>query len=160
MARFGELVPTSGRYVNAADKAELSDLAVPLRLVRATYQPRAMFGPRWLIDCAQVGGGEPVAIDFAAASKDGAPIEARQTMFAELRDRLDAGEVFEPVVLESVTPAKGGNAFWTFRDATPAELADPTTIAFPAEDDEVESIGPDAPAPIKVGRQRLAKAAR
>jgi len=155
MARFSEVIPAAGRYVNAADKAMLADLAVPLRIIRSVYQPRAGFGPRWLVDVAALNGGECIAIDFAAAAKDGTPIEARTVVFGAIRDRIDAGETFDPVVLEQVTPAKGGNAFWTFRDATPAEIADPAAPDF-ADDDADEKPADLAP----VGRQKLAKAGR
>ena len=122
MSRFSELVPTAGRYVNASDKAMLAadpeaekaderaetiGGPVALRLVRAVYQPRATYGPRWLIEAQAIANSETIAIDFAAADKAGVPIEARQTMFAELRDRLDAGELFDPVVLARINPGKG-----------------------------------------------------
>ena len=169
MARFGELVPTAGRYVNAADKAMLAadttaDKAderaeevggpVAMRLVRSIYQPRAKFGPRWLVEAKVLAGGDTVAIDFAAANKDGTPIEARSQMFAELRDRLDQGEAFDPVVLEYVHA--GANPFWAFRDATPEEVAEPFA---PLWIDDAEDDAP-APEPVKVGRSRLAKAGK
>ena len=146
MSRFAELVPSSGRYVNAAAKAMLAGEEVPsagavaLRLVRATYQPRATFGARWLIDVRALATGEDIAIDFAAINKAGEPIEARQTMFAELRDRLDAGEVFDPVCLVLVAPVnkKGGNAFWTFADATPEQIAHPVAPLWDIDDAEAE----------------------
>ena len=167
MAKFAELVPTAGRYVNAADKAMLAgdapDMAGPvaLRLTRAVYQPRAMYGPRWLIEVRTLATREDIAIDFAAADKAGEPIEARQTMFAELRDRLDAGEAFDPVVLAQITPSgkRGGNPFWTFLDA-PAELvANPVAPRWADEDDDDDEQPEDEPEQPK-RRPRLAKAAK
>ena len=163
MARFSEVVPTAGRYVNAADKAMLAgddpamDGPVALRLMRATYQPRAQFGPRWLVDVRALANGDDIAIDFAAADKDGTPIEARQTMFAELRDRLAAGEVFEPVVLAQISTGKrGGNAFWTFLDAPSELVANP--IAPRWEDDADDDEQPEDVKPAR--KPRLAKAGR
>ncbi len=169
MGRFSSLIPTAGRYVNAADKAMLAadpegdkadervdEIAGPvaLRLIRATYQARAMFGPRWLVDCKALANGDDIAIDFAAATKAGDPIEARMAMFADLRDRLDAGEVFDPVVLVRIAPPKGGNPFWTFADATAEQIATPIA---PLWDDDADDDEQPEPEPVKVGRSRLAK---
>lgn len=166
MARFGELVPTAGRYVNGADKAMLAadpdaekaddraeDIAGPvaLRMMRAVYQHRATYGPRWLVECRTVATpAVDLAIDFAAADKAGVPIEARMTTFAELRDRLDAGEVFEPVFLARVVPGKGGNPFWTFVDVP--EGAPVVAPIFPEETDDAPEPTP-APKLAKAGRK-------
>ena len=162
MARFSEVVPTAGRYVNGADKAMLaadpeaekaddraSSIAGPvgLRLVQTVYQARAKFGPRWLVVCRTLSTpAVDVAIDFAAAMKDGTVIEARATMFSELRDRLDAGEMFEPVFLARIDPGKG-NPFWTFVDVPEGA----PVVAPIFDDDEYEE-------PEPVAKPRLAKA--
>lgn len=123
MGKFGALVPTNGRYVNAADKAALAENAVALQIVAASHEPRATFGPRWLIDAAILATGETVAIDFASANAAGEPIVSRMLMFGELAARLAEGERFDPVILVRVSPVGGGNSYWTFRDATDAEIA-------------------------------------
>lgn len=165
MARFSEVVPTAGRYVNGADKAMLAAdpeaekaderseaIAGPvaLRLTRVQYQPRAQFGPRWLVECRTLATpATDVAIDFAAALKDGTVIESRMSMFAELRDRLEAGEAFEPVFLARIAPGKGGNPFWTFVD-----VPDGAPVVAPIWlDDEA-----DEPEPEPARKPRLAKA--
>jgi hypothetical protein len=176
MARFSEVVPTAGRYVNATDKAMLAadpeaekaderadELAagtgpVALRLTRCVYQPRAMFGPRWLVECRALANGDDIAIDFAAALKDGTVIETRQAMFAELRDRLDAGEAFDPVVLARIAPERGGNPFWTFVDAAPELVAHPSEpIWYEDADDDETPAEPVKPAPSPA-KPRLRKA--
>ena len=166
--KFAELIPTTGRYVDGADKAMLAadpdaekadERAaamrgpVALRLIGATLQPRARFGPRWLVNCRPMAGGEDIAIDFAAAAKDGAPIEARMNMFGELHDSLDAGEAWDPVILARVPGVKGGNPFWTFLDCPPELVADPVAPVFYADDDEESE-----PEPVKPKGPRLAKA--
>lgn len=169
MARFSEVIPAAGRYVNAADKAMLAadptaekaderaeDATGPvaLRLIDARYQPRAMFGPRWLVGVRTLSQPvEDIAIDFAAATKDGSPIEARNIMFGELRDRLDAGEAFDPVVLVRVPGTRGGNPFWTFEDAPAALVAKPVAPVWLDDDDDDET--PDDIAPVN--RPRLAR---
>ena len=174
MARFAELVPSAGRYVNGADKAMLAadpeaekaderseDIGKPvaLRLMRSTFQHRAQFGPRWVVDVRTLAGGEDIAIDFAAADKAGVANEARMGMFAGLRDRLDAGEAFDPVILARITPTgkKGGNPFWTFVDATPEIIADPVAPIWidDVDDDEQPE---DLQTPAR--RPRLVKAAQ
>lgn len=150
MGKFSALAPGAGRYVNAADKAMLAELAVPLRIVAVVFQRKAQFGPRWLVDVAAIANGELIAVDFADNP-------TRSAMFDALSSALDAGEAFDPVVLVRVNPDGGGNPFWTFEDATPDQLAEP---AAPEWVDDVDD-APGAPTEIeapKVGRERLAKA--
>lgn len=158
MARISDIAPTAGRYVNAADKALLAESGAALRIVDARYQARAMFGPRWLIDCAVLATGETVAIDFAAADKAGAPIEARMTMFGAMRDALRDGDTFDPVVLVRIEPAKGGNPFWTFEDASIDAVANPVDPELPNRDDADVDPAPEN-VPVIAG-ERLAKAKR
>ena len=150
MGKFSSLAPGAGRYVNAADKAMLAELAVPLRLRSAVFQRRATFGPRWLVDVEAIATGELIAVDFADNP-------TRAAMFDSLASALDAGETFDPVVLVRVSPDGGGNPFWTFEDATPDQLAAGTAPEW-ADDPEP---GDGAPAePVKLPGERLRKAAR
>lgn len=170
MARFGDLIPSAGRYLNGADKAMLAadpdaekaderveDMAGPvaMRLVRAVYQPRARFGPRFLIDARVLATGEMIAVDFAAADKEGTPIEARVQTFNELRDRLDAGEAFDPVILARIAPDGGGNPFWTFVDAPAGLIDNPVEPIWYDDADDDEQPEPE---PVRVRGPRLAKA--
>ncbi len=148
MPKFSQLAPGAGRYVNAADKAMLAELAVPLLLRGVVFQKRATFGPRWLVDAAAIATGELIAVDFADNP-------TRAAMFDTLASALDGGETFDPVVLVRVTPDGGGNPFWTFEDATDEQLA--ANAAPEWADDEVADATP-APTPVAVGRERLAKA--
>ena len=166
--KFAELIPTTGRYVDGADKAMLAadpdaekadERAaamrgpVALRLIGSSFQPRARFGPRWLVTCRPYAGGEDIAIDFAAADKSGTvPIEARMSMFAELRDSLDAGEAWDPVILARVPGVKGGNPFWTFLDAPADLVVEPVAPVYLDDEDEPE------PWPVEVKGPRLVKA--
>jgi len=152
MGRFSSLAPGAGRYVNAADKAMLAELAVPLQLRSAVFQRRAQFGPRWLVDVAAIATGEMIAVDFADNP-------TRAAMFDSLAAALDAGESFDPVVLVRVQPDGGGNPFWTFEDATPEQIAANAAPEW-AEDDGDRVAVAAGDSPVKLPGERLRKAAR
>ena len=89
----------------------------PLRLVGVRHEPRARFGPRWVVDAVVLDTGELVSIALA----DNA---TRTTMFGTIRDDLsaDGADAYAPVVLYRAS-REGGNSFWTFRSATDADYA-------------------------------------
>lgn len=135
--RFEDAVPTGfgdiGRFVDGDERRDLA--GEPLSLAGVMDDPFGKFGARWIVSAAILATGEKIAIGLAKNSN-------RDRQLATLRELLDGGETLDPVVLESRTPAHGGNKFWTFRSATDDELAGtaelPTDDEGPATSDDAE----------------------
>lgn len=105
-----------GRYIDGDERDQYVDR--PLKLIGVQHEPSARFGPRYLISAAVIDSGEKVAISLAENP-------TRRSMFDQVRADLEAdgADAYEPVCLYRQSPDKGGNAFWTFRSATPDEIA-------------------------------------
>lgn len=132
--KFEAVLPTGARYVDGDDRAELADR--PLKLQRARFEPKARYGPRWVIEALLLDSGEIIALGFADNP-------TRQGMFGQVAADLDAdgADAYEPVVLyQSQT---GQNPFWTFRSATDAEVAE-AEAGQTGSDDEIPA-GPPEP---------------
>lgn len=153
MAKFESVLPTGARYVDGDERDEYVDRAAKITAVH--HEPKAKFGPRWVIDAAMLDSGEIVAFTFAANP-------TRDTMFSNLAAGLDAdgADAWEPVCLY-MAEREGGHPYWTFRSATAdeiaeAEAAEPITEA-PGTDEATEAgLVPDVdaePAPkAKAGK--------
>jgi hypothetical protein len=105
----------SGRYIDGDERDGYADRA--MKLLSVNHERQARYGPRWVVQAVMIDSGEKVAISLA----DNA---TRSTMFGQVREDLEAdgSDAYEPVCLYRQS-REGGNAFWTFRSATPDEIA-------------------------------------
>ncbi len=103
----------AGRFVNAAERADLA--GQPLRILSVRDDEHNRYGARWLVSVVVIETGEKVALGFA---KNAARDSASPTLAAVIAEVGPDGT--DPVVLMRQTPAKGGNSFWTFADASDA----------------------------------------
>jgi len=115
MARFEDNAPATGRYIDGDERVDYIDR--PMRLQAAKFQPKALYGARWVIEAVMLDDGELVAIALADNP-------TRQARFAEVGASLaaDGHDAYEPVCLYKQDQTGGGNPFWTFRSATEAEI--------------------------------------
>ncbi len=116
-----------GTYIDGPDRDAYVDR--PMKLIGVQRQAQAKFGPRWLLEAAMLDSGEKVLISLSANA-------TRDTMFAQVRDELDAdgADAYEPVCIYR-QDRPGGNAFWTLRSATADEI-EAAENAEPVTDDE------------------------
>lgn len=139
----------AGRFVDAEEKDQLAGRA--LRLVGMTHDVRNRYGPRWLVSVVDLGTGEKLAVGLADN-------DARNAAYPGIAETLadDGAEAIEPVALYRQTPAKGGNAFWTFRTATDDEIAAAEAeAATDPDDDAVDDVDLDPdPAPVLANTRR------
>ena len=137
MARSIESVKpvTEGTYIDGADREGYIDR--PMKLIGVQHEKAARYGPRWVVNAAMLDSGEKVLIALA-----GNP--TRDTMFAQVRDDLDAdgADAYDPVCLYR-QDRPGGNPFWTLRSATDEEIAQ--AEAGVLADDEADDLGSDDP---------------
>ena len=128
--RFEDNAPAAGRFVDGDERDDYTDR--PMKLQTARFEPKATYGPRWVITAAMLDTGELVAIALA----DNA---TRTQRFSEVQADLaaDGADAYEPVCLFRQGRVDGGNPFWTFRTATADEIAEAaeTLAAGPADDD-------------------------
>ena len=115
MARFEDNAPATGRYIDGDERVDYIDR--PMRLQAAKFQPKALYGARWVIEAVMLDDGELVAIALADNP-------TRQARFSEVGASLaaDGRDAYEPVCLYKQEQTGGGNPFWTFRSANEAEI--------------------------------------
>jgi hypothetical protein len=147
MARFEDNAPATGRYIDGDERSDYIDR--PMRMQSARFQPKALYGPRWVIEAVMLDDGELVAIALADNP-------TRQARFGEVAASLaaDGHDAYEPVCLFKQDQPGGGNPFWTFRSATDAELelaADLRESGGQVDDDNGE---PDEPEAAPKGKAR------
>jgi hypothetical protein len=142
---------TEGTYIDGADREAYIDR--PMKLLGVQHEREARFGPRWVLQAAMLDSGEVVLIALAGNA-------TRDVMFGQVRDDLaaDGADAYEPVCLYRQS-REGGNAFWTLRSATEAELiaADDAELVSAVEDDETGSDDPgerDGEAAAAAGKRR------
>lgn len=131
---FEDLLPTGARYVDGDERKEYTDR--PLKFTAVHHEPKAQFGPRWVTDCAMLDTGELIALSFAANA-------TRDTMFSNLAAGLEAdgSDAWAPACLYMAERA-GGHPFWTFRSATPEEIAQAAEeLAARPDEDEGDGAG-------------------
>ncbi len=124
-----------GTYIDGPDRDAYVDR--PMKLIGVQRQAQTKFGPRWVLEAVMLDSGERVLISLSANA-------TRDTMFAQVRDDLDAdgADAYEPVCIYR-QDRPGGNAFWTLRSATADEIEAAETASEIA--DEVEPTGSDDP---------------
>lgn len=113
MARIEDLAPTFGRFVDAEGRRALEGRPLDVQDVREDNANT--YGPRWLVVVADLGTGELITIGMAKNA-------GRDALYPRLIAMLAEGHTVDPLCLYQFKPEKG-NAFWTFRSATDAELA-------------------------------------
>ena len=111
-----------GTFLDADQKQAIAGL--PLRLLSITDDPGNRYGPRWIVSVADPDSGEKYALGFAHNVY-------RDRVMRSLADAIEAGEEFDAITVEKVTPEKGGNAFWTIRDAGESDAAEPVEAVEP-----------------------------
>ena len=155
MAKVEDIAPKrAGRYLDAEDRAALA--GVPLKLYTIDYEPKAMFGPRWLIGAAVVATGEGVLIGLGAETgPEGAKVEnaGRAAVLTKIASAIEAETDIDPVIL--FHEAKHGSP-WLLRSATEAELEDPLAPDWPVD----PNLEDDLPAPASKVGPKLAGARR
>ena len=142
MGRIENYEPTSAPYVDGADREPYIGRACVIRGVQD--DPKARYGPRWVVEVAMLDSGEAVAFGLAKNAW-------RDRVMGAIMSALDDGEDIDPVVLfrDSAHPGKNGQMPWSFRSATDAEVEAAGVLAAGDDDNAPEP----EPAPAK-GRGR------
>lgn len=120
MAKLSAVIPTNpaadaGRFVNSEGMHDLMGRA--LRIVDIREDNTNRFGARWLVSVVDLGTGEKIALGLKRNP-------ARDSILPAVKAVLDdeGADGIDPVCLTRETPEKGGNSFWTFRDAADSEI--------------------------------------
>ena len=146
---FESTLPSAdgGRYIDGDEREEYVDRA--MKLLDARFEPKATFGPRWVIQAAMMDSGERVAIALAQDKKG-----VRDSIFAQVQADIETqgSDAFEPVCLYMAKPEGNANGYWTFRSATAEEIAQ-ALAAEPVGSDDPGELDEAATAAAKRGRK-------
>ena len=107
--------PTSAPYVDGPDREPY--IGRPCIIKGVQDDPKARYGPRWVVEVAMLDSGEVIALGLAKNAW-------RDRVMGGIAAALDDGEDIDPVVLfrDADHPGKNGQLPWSFRSATDAEI--------------------------------------
>jgi hypothetical protein len=131
MARIESYEPSGAPFIDGPDREPYIGRACVIQ--RVIDDPKARYGPRWVVEAAFLDSGEVVALGMGKNPW-------RDQVMGGLALVLSDGESIDPVVLFRDTDHMGANkqAPWSFRSATDAEIEAAGQLAA-VEDDPTEA---------------------
>ena len=109
------LAPSGAAFVDGSDRDPY--IGRPCIIKGVQDDPKARYGPRWVVEVAMLDSGEVIALGLAKNAW-------RDRVMGGIAAALDDGEDIDPVVLfrDDAHPGKNGQLPWSFRSATDAEI--------------------------------------